>query len=204
MIENKRLPEHKSHYIKIEGLNKSFGKKILFRDFNLSLNGNKIYAIRGESGKGKTTLLRIISGLDKDYIGVLQVQGKVAFCFQEHRLFPTLNAAQNIYEVLYDNPCENDKLLAKELLISLGFSENDTALYPRALSGGMRQRVAFARTVMSGADIMLFDEPTKELDSTHREVIRNMLTELAKDKLIILVSHSDEDLNALPHEIITI
>ncbi len=183
--------------IKVENLNKSFGEKTLFRDFSYNFTSPAIYAITGESGCGKTTLLRIISGLDTDYSGSIITSGKISFCFQEHRLFPTLTALENISEVLYENPSEYNVKQASDFLLSLGLTENDLSLYPRQMSGGMKQRVSIARALLSEADVLLLDEPTKELDSHHREIVRNELRRLSEDKLIILVTHSDEDIRNL-------
>ena len=192
-----KYPINQNPEIKISKLTKSFGEKTLFRHFDLNITGTGIYALCGESGKGKTTLLRIISGLDNDYTGEVSRYGKIAYCFQEHRLFPTLSAAENIYELLYDKPTDEDKARTRDFLLSLGFSDKDTELYPRELSGGMRQRVAFARAVLSDAEILIFDEPTKELDFTHRGIILDRIKMLSQERLIILVSHADEDLSAL-------
>lgn len=191
------LPNKKTPEILISDLNKSFGEKTLFRHFDLNIKGAGIYALCGDSGTGKTTLLRIISSLDREYSGGVSVLGKIAYCFQEHRLFPTLTASENIYELLHERPTDADKRSARELLISLGFKEADTELYPNELSGGMRQRVSFARAFLSDADILLFDEPTKELDAYHRGIILELLKELSQEKLIILVSHAEDDISAL-------
>ncbi len=189
-----------TYAVSVIGLNKSFSEKALFRDFSYSFKPTGIYALIGESGRGKTTLLRIIAGLDKDYSGSVYVNGKISLCFQEHRLFPTLTALENLTQVLFENPTESDTARAMEMLTSLGLTESECALYPRQLSGGMRQRVSLARALLADADILLLDEPTKELDATHRAAVREKIERYANDRLVILVSHSSEDLDRLKCE----
>ena len=80
----------------IKNLKKNFGRKIIFDNFSYSFNDTGIYALTGESGIGKTTLLRIIACLDKDFSGSIEAPKKVSVAFQEHRLFPNLSALDNL------------------------------------------------------------------------------------------------------------
>jgi ABC-type lipoprotein export system ATPase subunit len=106
--------------------------------------------------------------------------------FQEYRLFPTLGALKN---AAISNENNIDK--AHALLSRLGFEENDMKKKPRELSGGMKQRVAFARAVLKPAPILILDEPTKELDFETVATIHEVIAEEAKKRLVIVVTHDD-------------
>lgn len=188
--------------LKIENLTKQFDKKNLFKNFSYQFNRSGIVALVGESGNGKTTMLRMIAGLDKKYKGEISGGGfsNVSFMFQEYRLFPQLSALDNVIFANYDTPTQEQRLEAKEILLRLGFSENDVKLLPSELSGGMKQRVSFARAILKKTPVLLLDEPTKELDSKHREFVHNIISEQAKERLVIIVSHNDEDITYLNAE----
>ena len=167
--------------LSIKSLKKSFGEKSIFKDFSYEFSDNGIYIISGDSGSGKTTLLRIISGLDKEYSGDVSGGGfdNVSYSFQEYRLFPMLTALKNL-TVVFHEPSDDDILSARELLSMLKFTESDMALYPRELSGGMKQRISFARAVLKKSPILILDEPTKELDSEICLIIRKIIIEESK------------------------
>lgn len=181
--------------LEIKGLNKSFGEKTIFRDFSYIFDSCGIYSLEGDSGIGKTTLLRIIAGLDKDFSGSVStgVKSSVSYCFQEHRLFPALSAFDNVYKVSFKEENEENKELTKSLLKRLKFSESDMLLRPEELSGGMRQRVAFARAVLKKSDVLLLDEATKELDSELADTVLQIIAEEAKKRLVIFVTHKKSE-----------
>ena len=176
----------------IKNLSKSFGKKTIFSNFTYNFADSGIYIVHGDSGIGKTTLLRIIAGLDKEYTGNVAGGGigQVSFAFQEYRLFPELSALENVM------------LGAAELLSQLGFSSADMHLLPSELSGGMKQRVSLARAFLKNAPILLLDEPTKELDPVLCKYVCEMIKRIAKNKLVILVTHKEEDILTLNGELI--
>lgn len=187
----------------IKNLRKSFGEKVIFDDFTYTFENSGIYALVGDSGKGKTTLLRMIAGLDKNYTGEI-LTDQVAYVFQEYRLFPVLNAIDNITKILWKQPTDEQIQSAASLLATLGFSKEDMLLYPNALSGGMKQRVSLCRALLADKKILLLDEPFKELDSTLREQLRKILAEEAKKRLILLSAHSLDALGDLERTIIEI
>ncbi len=174
--------------ITLTSISKSFSHRQIFLDFSYEFKDTGLYIIEGESGVGKTTLLRIIAGLDTDYVGgvIGAGVGKCSFMFQEYRLFPTISAFENVTLVGPNNNSENQ---AKELLFRLGLTDEDILLYPSQLSGGMKQRVSFARAVFSDKPIILLDEPTKELDSATADKMLEIISELSKKKCVIMVSH---------------
>lgn len=176
---------------------KRFDDKILFSDLSINLPDVGIFALVGESGIGKTTLLRIIAGLDKDYTGEVVGGGigRVSMSFQEYRLFPQLTALDNLIFAISDGKDEAAALKCRNMLYSLGFSHTDMSLLPCELSGGMKQRVSVARAFIRESDILLLDEPTKELDTANAEIIRKLILEESKKRLVIFVSHNEDDLS---------
>lgn len=177
----------------LKSINKAFDKKIIFKDFSYEFKDKGIYLLLGESGRGKTTLLRLIAGLDRDYSGEIIGGGKVSFAFQEHRLFPQLSALDNLIFAISDRKDEAVAQNCKNMLSKLGFSEDDMKLTPDSLSGGMRQRVSVARALLFDAPVLLLDEPTKELDEANAAIIRELIYEESKKRLVILVSHISSD-----------
>lgn len=185
--------------LSILNLDKSFGKKQIFKSFSFTFPDNGIYSISGDSGVGKTTLLRMIAGLDRDYSGEILGGGleNVAFVFQEYRLFPTLSAIENVIIPNGDIKDESLKRKAENLLSALDFKESDFDADISELSGGMKQRISIVRAFLSKAPILLLDEPSKELDPGIRKKLCEIIIEYAKSRLIILVSHHREDIDAL-------
>ena len=190
--------------LEINNLSKSFGKKSILSDFSYKFNDAGVYVIKGDSGVGKTTLLRIISGLDKEYSGQVIGGGisNVSYCFQEYRLFNSISALKNITEISFDKAKDVDIANSKELLLRLGFSEDEVNLLPSELSGGMKQRVAFARAVMKKSPILILDEPTKEVDSKIRDEMKKIILECASARLVLMVTHNPDDIEGLDAKII--
>ena len=186
--------------------NKSFDKKQIFKNLSLELPERGVFVISGESGAGKTTLLRMISGLDTKFSGEISGGGikNCSVAFQEYRLFPTLSAVDNVIFANYDKKTAENEKEAKLVLSSLGFSEEDSSLYPDELSGGMKQRVSLARAFLRKAPILLLDEPTKELDGDNAKKVINRIKTEAEHRLVLAVSHRQEDAELLGAEIIKI
>lgn len=181
--------------IVLNNISKSYGEKSVLKDLSLLIEEKSVCLITGDSGSGKTTLLRIIAGLDTDYTGeITGVSGKdCAFVFQEYRLFPTLSALENVAISAKGEKSEKTER-AKKLLLELKFNESDLYKLPNELSGGMKQRVSIARALASDKPVMLFDEPTKELDKSLRKALYKKINELSADKTVIMVSHLTDDL----------
>ena len=189
----------------IKNLSKSFGNKTVFDTFSYEFQDRGLYLLKGNSGVGKTTLLRMIAGLDGSYDGEIIGGGikNTSVAFQEYRLFPMLSALDNaVIPNAEGNEC--DVLFrAKELLRALGFSEHDMQLKPKELSGGMKQRVSLTRAFLRKAPVLLLDEPTKELDGVLQGKVIDIIRKEAESRLVIVVTHDPIDLEgAVTSEII--
>ena len=178
----------------IKNLNKSFAEKKIFKDFSYSFDERGVYALTGESGIGKTTLLRMIAGLDKGYEGKISCAGSVSLAFHEDRLFPVLTALENVVFAISDTKNEAVIADAKNMLASLGIIEKDFNLMPSELSGGMKQRVSLARAFLKDAPILLLDEPTGELDEDNAALVREIIKSEGERRLVILVTHSKKEI----------
>ena len=176
--------------LKLNNLSKKFGEKAIFENFSYEFDKSGLYIIKGESGIGKTTLLRMIAGLDNEYNGGIENGGvkNISFMFQEYRLFPTLTALKN---AAISSPADSEK--AAEILIKLGFTREDLSKFPRELSGGMKQRVAFVRALIKDSPILILDEPTKELDQHTVNTMLSVIENESQHRLVIMVTHDDMD-----------
>ena len=168
--------------LKVEIKEKKFGDKQIFKDFELSVTEAGVYAVTGASGRGKTTLLNIIAGLDNDFNGKVFADGKTSYVFQEDRLLPWLNALENVAFVCRDNE------KAAAMLKRLGL-ENETDARISELSGGMKRRVAIARALAAEYDILLLDEPFSSVDESRKQQIMDTVKELTEGKIVLLVTH---------------
>ena len=178
----------------IKNLKKSFGEKVILGDFSYSFDERGIYALTGESGIGKTTLLRMIAGLDSDFEGEILSNEGISLAFQEDRLFPVLTALENVVFAISDTKSEAVIANAKNMLMSLGINEKDFNLLPSELSGGMKQRVSLARAFLKDAPILLLDEPTGELDEDNAALVREIIKSEGERRLVILVTHSKKEI----------
>lgn len=185
---------------------KRFKEKTVLSSLSFDFPDTGLFLITGKSGIGKTTLLRIIAGLDKDFSGEIIGGGikNTSFDFQEYRLFPQLSALENITLVSYENPGAQDVENAKKMLKEFGFSESEFSLLPSELSGGMKQRIGLIRAILKDTPILLLDEPTKELDPALQEKILNVIKKESLKRLVIMVSHSSYDKNYISDNVIEI
>ena len=185
--------------IRIKDLQKSYGEKPVLSHFSHDLPDNGIVCLTGASGRGKTTLLRILAGLETaDGGSVTGLSGrKIAFVFQEDRLLPWITAQQNIRLA---QPA-GAKRPVGELLALAGLDSADGQKYPGQLSGGQRRRVAFLRGIafLEGVKngVLLLDEPFNGLDAEAAGKLCGMLRSLAPQTLVLLVSHQLAPLQAL-------
>jgi sulfonate transport system ATP-binding protein len=171
---------------------KAFGDTLVLRDVELQLQPGEVVSLLGPSGCGKSTLLRIAAGLDRDYSGELNSAGEsVTFVFQEPRLMPWLDVARNIG---FHDDARYDKAWVGQLIDEVGLSGFAQAL-PKALSGGMAQRVAIARGLYSRPKVLLLDEPFSAVDAFTRMKLQDLLLDLARrhDIALLLVTHDVDE-----------
>ena len=187
----------------------SFTQQAL-NDVSLSLRDNEFVAILGPSGSGKTTLLNIIGGLDHYDSGDLVIDGvstkkykdrdwdtyrnnRIGFVFQSYNLIPhqTILANVELALTLSGVSADERKKRATEALQRVGLGEHIDKR-PNQLSGGQMQRVAIARALINDPEILLADEPTGALDSKTSVQIMDLLTEIAQDRLVVMVTHNPE------------
>lgn len=188
--------------LKIKSLTKSFGEKRIISDLSHDFKEKGICTVIGESGVGKTTLLRMISGLDTEYSGEILGGGfsNVSYAFQEYRLIPTISALDNVIFAVWDKKTEENKRKALDMLKELGISKSDASLMPSELSGGMKQRISLARAFINDSPILLLDEPTKELDTENASLVIARIKELSQKRLIIVVTHKPDELSHLAND----
>ncbi len=181
------------------------------KNINLQIAKGKITVIYGPSGCGKTSLLNIISGLDRQYEGVLEFKGeslrdlseieltqfrkdKIGFVFQNFNLIPHQSVLDNVKLPLYVKDLSDKEMtrIAQEQLLGLGM-EPFIAKNVKQLSGGQKQRVAIARALVNQPDMIVADEPTGSLDSQSQEKVLEVFKNLAQTgKTVLIVTHNPE------------
>ncbi|WP_368490191.1 amino acid ABC transporter ATP-binding protein [Clostridium sp. BJN0013] len=200
---------NKEEYM-IEGINltKSFNNLIVFKDLNIKVKKGEVLVVIGASGSGKSTLLRCLNHLETLDSGTVIIEGeklnpkdkkmlrkittKMGMVFQSFNLFPHMTAIENVMEAPLIVKKEKKSVVlerAKRLLNKVGLGDK-MDYYPSKLSGGQQQRVAIARALAMNPDIMLFDEPTSALDPELVGEVLNVMKDLAKDGMtMVVVSH---------------
>ncbi len=193
--------------IEIKNLKKSYGDHVVLDGINTTIKKGEVIAIVGPSGCGKSTFLRSLNKLERPEAGevifegtdildkktnVNKVRQKIGMVFQQFNLFPNKTVLQNIMLApmkLKGVSAEDSKNRAMELLKRVGLLEKAEA-YPDSLSGGQKQRIAIARTMAMNPDVILFDEPTSALDPEMVGEVLEIMRELARDGMtMIVVTH---------------
>ena len=196
--------------ISIEHLNKSFGENHVLRDFNLELKENENVVVLGKSGSGKSVLIKCIIGLMQPDSGNINVFGeevtnlshdaldkmrvKVGFLFQSNALYDSMTVRENLEFPLrrhwFKVSKEEMNKLVMDALANVGLAET-VDMMPAELSGGMRKRIALARTLILKPKIILYDEPTTGLDPITGKEISTLMKELAQkyNTSSLVISH---------------
>ena len=195
--------------VEVAGLSKKFGTQTVLKDVSLSIKPGEIFVIMGPSGSGKSVLLRHIAGLEIPTAGTARINGfdptepatrdrfAVALVFQAGALFNSLSVYDNLalYPLehqLCPKPEIRDRVMRALKILSL---ENAAKKFPSELSGGMKKRVSIARALVMEPQLMLYDEPTSELDPVMSATISEIIATLKQEHQVttIVVSH-DRDL----------
>jgi polar amino acid transport system ATP-binding protein len=176
------------------GLRLKRGAREILRGVDLHAAEGELVALMGLSGSGKTTILRVIAGLEAPDAGDV-VAAKVGMVFQFHYLFEHLSAIDNVTLApthVQQLPIKEARLRAQSLLEQLGVGHRAGAL-PRELSGGEAQRVAIARALAVDPPLLLLDEPTASLDPARRHELGDSLRQLAHSgRALVMTSHDDD------------
>ena len=193
-------------FLNVKNLSKSYGTdETIIKKLNFSLKKGEIISFIGESGSGKTTFLKCLAGLENIDSGLIKLNGrilndhnkfldanqrKIGFVFQDNPLFPHLNLLENIKFNL--NKVDDDELFKLLKLTALIGLENR---YPHELSGGEKQRVCIARSLIRKPDLLLLDEPFSNLDSNIKTKIKDEIYRIIKESGIttIFVTHDISD-----------
>ena len=200
------------HLLKLDDINLNYYIKDnvikVLKNINFEIKKNQRVAITGESGSGKTSLLMIMSGLEKPTTGSIIFENKnlaqesekqlteirkkkIGLIFQQFYLIPNYTALENVMFPMQINEIGNEEKKATSILSEIGLIHRKNNL-PSELSGGEQQRVAIARAISFNPKIILADEPTGNLDKKNTKIVSNLLLDYSKKKKIslILVTHN--------------
>lgn len=206
-------------YVNIENLGFQYTKKEpLIEGFNLHIEKGEIVSLLGGSGSGKSTILRLIAGLEIPYVGNITVNDvtltspskhvkpedrQIGMVFQDYALFPHMNVRKNIlYGIKHLDKSEQEIRLNEVLkLVEL---EHKIDSYPHELSGGEQQRIALARSLATKPDLLLLDEPFSNLDTDLKKHIRMTLKQIinAANITCLFVTHDIDDANTIADKIV--
>ena len=202
--------------INVTNVNKKYNGQIVLEDISFEVNEGEFVSILGSSGCGKTTLLKILIGIEKPDTGEILKDGVditnnspskrgMGLVFQNYALFPNMNVYNNVAYALKCQklPKEEIKKRVEDVLSTVGLSDFANKR-PSKMSGGQQQRVAIARTLALNPDIILFDEPMAALDADIRMSLRKEIKELQKklNKTMIYVTHDQEEAFSMSDRII--
>jgi NitT/TauT family transport system ATP-binding protein len=202
-------------YLQFDGITKFFGDlEVVAPTFDLTIKRNEFIVFLGPSGSGKTTLMRMVGGLETPSTGEIRFLGRPirkpdrdrGMVFQSYSSFPWLTVAENVaYGMKYrlDMTPERKKARLEHYLKLVGLHDFSNS-YPNKVSGGMRQRIAIARTLAAGSDVLLMDEPFGALDAQRREDLQIELRRIQQQdaKTVIFVTHDVDEAVFLADRII--
>ncbi|MDD4007437.1 MAG: ATP-binding cassette domain-containing protein [Sphaerochaetaceae bacterium] len=175
--------------IRMDGISKSFGEKKVLDGFSAVFKEGKVNCILGQSGSGKTTIVRILCSLDQADSGtVTGMEGmRISAVFQEDRLCSNLSAAAN---VRFASGTTQEKAVAALDEVGLSGSEFQTAA---TLSGGQKRRVAIVRAMLSDSDLVVLDEPFKGLDEQTKAQVMKWVQNMIAGRTVILITHDESE-----------
>ena len=193
--------------IEVKNISRIFDNKLVLNNLNFNVSDGELLSILGKSGCGKTTLLKILIGIEKPSSGSILKNNKnitkydiskrgMGIVFQNYALFPNMTVLENVSYAL-KNKLKDKKKAYKQAMdvISMVNLEDHINKYPDELSGGQMQRVAIARTLALKPDVILFDEALSALDAENKIILRNKIRELNKkfNITMIFITHDQEE-----------
>ena len=189
--------------IELRGLSKRFDNQVILYDFSLDVRRGEFVALLGRSGTGKTTLLRILAGLEDATSGHLQITAKTSVVFQEPRLIQAQRVWRNV--VLSTSRADDTYRRALDALTEVGLADKAKA-WPKSLSGGEAQRVGLARALFRSPELLLLDEPFGALDAFTRRTAQDLVTTLWQEHRVgvLLVTHDIEEAVLLADRIVVL
>ena len=186
-----REKEAGKNMIRVDNVSKSYGDKRVLNNVSCEFEDGKIYCIMGESGVGKTTLIRLIMGLEKPDEGYISSSKQFAAAFQEDRLLEDRDAVDNVMFVLKNGRSKSRE--QTEQYLSELLPEDRLHIRVDSLSGGMRRRVAVARAMLSDRNTIILDEPFNGLDDETKKTVINFIKKWQNNRTVIVVTHSYTD-----------
>jgi sulfonate transport system ATP-binding protein len=196
-----RAPDHPGAAIALRGLAKSFAGRPVLAGLDLTIEAGGFVAVVGRSGGGKSTLLRLLAGLERPNAGAIAIDGAPVMMFQDARLLPWQTVISNVGIARG----AGWRAEALEALDAVGLADRARE-WPRVLSGGQRQRVALARALVGRPEVLLLDEPFGALDSLTRSEMHELLTQLrtAYRFTAVLVTHDIGEAVALADRVLVL
>lgn len=195
--------------IKVQNVNKSFKNNIVLQDINLTLQGGKVYGLKGRNGSGKSVLLKILCGFYTSTEGSVFYNGKslkdssirIRALIEKPSFFPYLSGFENLQLLAkLEHLIDNQKIL--QVLELVGLADDKDKNFSK-YSLGMKQKLGIAQAIMEPSDLLILDEPFNGIDVQSVQVLKKHIKELSdKDKIIIVTSHIQDDLVELCDEII--
>lgn len=180
--------------LKVLNVSKYYGTLKVLDGVTFSVDEGEFLCIIGESGCGKTTILKIIAGIEKADSGeiVFDSGGRIGFVFQDDRLLPWKTVYENVMFAVKATGLEVNTPAVRETIELVGLSGFED-YYPKQLSGGMRQKAGIARALAVQPDLLLMDEPFASLDARTRERMQEELLKIVKRKTVVFVTHSIDE-----------
>ena len=187
--------------LKLENVSFSYQDKKVLDNFSLEIKDGECICLKGDSGCGKTTVARLLLGLEKAQEGIVTAPKKISCVFQEDRLLDHLTVLKNIFLVI---PKKREKLVL-ELATELGLQDS-LKLKISELSGGMKRRVAIIKAIAFSGDALILDEAFNGLDLENKIKIANIIKRefTAKSKPVLMITHVQEDAELLDAKIINL
>ena len=187
--------------IELTGVCKAYGQNVVLDRFSCIIEAGAVTCIMGSSGQGKTTLLRIMLGLEEADGGrVTGMDGtRKSVVFQEDRLCENLSAAANI-RIVSSAPLKASGIV--ESMAAVGLDPDCATQTARSMSGGQRRRVALLRALAAEYDVLFMDEPFKGLDAKTKEKVMQYTKERSRGKTVVFVTHDESECNAMGGKVI--